>query len=163
MKLSLAPLLLLASACVNENVPAVFVGGAPPAKQPASAAVTVTNAVAASRPSIWDTTPAFGAGMEKPIPLGEGSKVPAVVDAFVHSLARKPGRLIFQVVIKDDGTVSDCRVVKALEGFRQKREACSELLTWHFTPAKRDGEPLTVTYHVAFTLREDPDSKWSLW
>jgi TonB family protein len=66
--------------------------------------------------------------------------------------ARKEGAVELSVTIGVDGTVTDAKVIKPLDlGLDRKAIECVKL--WRFTPATRDGQPVTAFASVDVKFR----------
>ena len=68
--------------------------------------------------------------------------------------ARLEGTVVFECVVKKDGTVGDLRVVKSLDAGLDQ-EAIKAVKQWRFTPATFRDEPVAAlaTCQVEFKLR----------
>lgn len=64
------------------------------------------------------------------------------------------GDVVLEIVVRQDGSVGDVRVMKGL-GAGLERRAIDAVRQWRFSPARRHGTPVDVVVEVAveFKLR----------
>ena len=70
--------------------------------------------------------------------------------------AKIQGTAVLDCVVKADGTVGECGVVRSLDStFGLDQEAVKAARQWRFTPGRRLGQPVAVlvTIELTFTLR----------
>jgi periplasmic protein TonB len=93
--------------------------------------------------------------------LGSGITPPRVVRVVKPAYtvdamrARIQGEVLVRAVVRPDGTVTDVRVSRSLDGaFGLDEEAIKAARQWRFTPATRSGQPVAVyvTIGVGFTM-----------
>jgi TonB family protein len=91
-----------------------------------------------------------GSGIEPPKLLREVKPV-YTDEARVRKLA---GEVVLEIVVRQDGSVGDLRVIKGLGGGLNER-AVQAVRQWRFSPARRQGTPVDVIVEVAveFKLR----------
>ena len=93
-----------------------------------------------------------GNGIENPVVRTE-VKPQYTADAM---RARIQGTAALDCVVKADGTVGQCRVVRSLDSnFGLDQEAVKAARQWRFVPGKQFGKPVAVlvTLELTFTLR----------
>ncbi len=71
---------------------------------------------------------------------------------------RIEGVVIVQVVIDEEGRISDAEVLKGLS-HGLSESAVESVKNWRFEPALLDGEPVAVRYNLTINFRLDPDQK----
>ncbi len=72
---------------------------------------------------------------------------------------RIEGKVIFQIVIREDGTVGEVKVLKepaADLGFREA--AVAAVKQWRYRPATKDGKPVPVYFTVVVKFRLDEEA-----
>jgi TonB family protein len=70
--------------------------------------------------------------------------------------AKVQGTAVLDCVVKTDGTVGECVVVRSLDSsFGLDQEAVKAARQWKFVPGRRMGQPVPVlvTIELMFTLR----------
>jgi protein TonB len=70
--------------------------------------------------------------------------------------AKIQGTTVLDCVVKSDGTVGECGVVRSLDStFGLDQEAVKAARQWRFSPGRRQGQPIAVwvTIEISFTLR----------
>ncbi|MEI6669681.1 MAG: TonB family protein [Acidobacteriota bacterium] len=93
-----------------------------------------------------------GNGIENPV-LRREVKPQYTADAM---RAKIQGTAVLDCVVKADGTVGECGVVRSLDStFGLDQEAVKAARQWRFLPGKRLGQPVPVlvTIELTFTLR----------
>jgi periplasmic protein TonB len=100
-----------------------------------------------------------GGGAYRP---GNGVSVPRVIREVKPQYtadamrAKVQGTVWLECVVTRDGSVSDIRIVRSLDGvFGLDQEAVKAARQWKFVPGVKDGEPVPVliTIELTFTLR----------
>ncbi len=93
-----------------------------------------------------------GSGIENPV-LRKEVKPQYTADAM---RAKIQGTAVLDCVVKADGTVGECGVVRSLDAtFGLDQEAVKAARQWRFTPGRHLGQPVPVlvTIELTFTLR----------
>jgi TonB family protein len=71
------------------------------------------------------------------------------------------GKITLQAVVSETGSVCSAKVVNGIDG---KTDADAEKLVrqWHFTPANKNGRPVSVVVMVDVHYERDKDGKLAL-
>jgi TonB family protein len=90
-------------------------------------------------------------GLRPPMPLHkvDPKYIAAAIDERVEGKVRLSG------VIRADGRVDEIQLLKGVDE-RLDRSATEALLKWEFTPAERDGKPMSVDVVVEIPFRLAP-------
>ena len=96
-----------------------------------------------------------GNGVTTPVPI-ERPKPDYTADALA---SRVEGVITLECVVREDGTVSDGRIVKPLFPSLDA-EALQRLADWRFKPGMKDGKPVPVRVQVemSFSLADSPET-----
>jgi len=68
------------------------------------------------------------------------------------------GIVILELMIKEDGTVGDARVLKPLP-YGLDQAALDAVRQWRFEPATIDGKPVPVTFNITINFKLDSETK----
>ena len=71
---------------------------------------------------------------------------------------RISGIVILELVIKEDGTVGEARVLKPLP-YGLDQAAVDAVRQWQFKPATIDGKPVAVVFNITINFKLDEESK----
>ncbi len=100
------------------------------------------------RPTLGEDVKKIGGNVTAPRPISktEPKYTPEAKAAHIE------GKVVLKIVVGEDGTVHDIRVVQSLdEGL--DRNAVAAVSTWLFEPAKEDGKPVTVEASVDINFK----------
>lgn len=86
----------------------------------------------------------YAIGATPPVDLSPGTKPPYTPEARAAGIE---GLLVLELVVGDDGRVLQCRVVKGL-GHGLDQSAVQTYYSKRFTPAYKEGKPITVKINV---------------